>query len=182
MAGKKRSPGFVLTVIGGIFLAAALGVLLGLLGLMETEHEYGAGYLVLYSAIGGALVYAGRRRAAGAREKAASDGPLQDSSDVTAPSGDMRRLTDRALDAADGLGVDTSGARAALRDLSVEETSDHLSAGGGDEDNPLIVSKLVGKTINVRFWRLRGRPDFELDLDVETGEVTFAKADGERLV
>ena len=96
--------------------------------------------------------------------------------------GEMRLLTDHALDAADGLGVDTSGARSVLRDRDVDETRDHLSAGGGEDDDPLLVAKLAGKTLNVRFWRLRGRPEFEIDLNVETGEVTFAKADGERLV
>lgn len=97
-------------------------------------------------------------------------------------SSDMRRLTDHALDAADGLGVDTSGARAVLRDRDVDETDGHLSAGGGGDDDPLLVAKRAGSTINVRFWRLRGRPTFEIDLDVETGEVKYAKSDGEQLV
>ena len=182
MAGKKKRPGLALTVIGAIFLVAALGVALDMLGLTESEHDYGAVHLVLYAAIGGALVYAGRMRAARARTEPAPDEPSKVSPDVAEPTGDMRRLTDHALDAADGLGVDTSGARDLLREQLVDASSTNLSVGGGDDDNPLLVAKMVGSKVNVRYWRLRGKPTFEIDLNVETGEVAYAKAEGEQLV
>lgn len=182
MAAKKDRLGLALKVIGIIFIVAAVGAVLIMIGLLESEREYTAVDAALYAAVGAALVYVGKRRTAAPATKSVQDGPIATDASDARPGGDMRRLTDHALDAADGLGVDTSGARAVLRDRDADETRDHLSAGGGDDDDPLLVAKMAGKTLNVRFWRLRGRPEFELDLDVETGEVTFAKADGERLV
>ena len=181
MAAKRDRLGLALKVVGIVFIVAALGVVLNLLGAMETSREYTAVDLVIYSAVGAALLYVGLRRSSHDGSHVVVDGPIE-TEGPSAPSGDVRRLTDHALDAADGLGVDTSAARAVLRDRDADETRDHLSAGGGDDDDPLLVAKMAGKTLNVRFWRLRGRPTFEIDLDVETGEVTFAKADGERLV
>ena len=176
MANKRKRPGIALIVLGALFLLSAVSSSLTELGLMRGER-YGVGAIVAGAVIGAALLYLGLKRR---REGVAAATPEL----VTAANGtgDMRRLTDHALDAADGLGVDTSGARALLREQPVEATSDHLSVGGGEEDNPLLVAKLVGNTINVRYWRMRGAPDFEVDLDVETGEITYAKADGEQLV
>ena len=176
MANKRKRPGIALIVLGALFLLSAVSSSLTELGLMRGER-YGVGAIVAGAVIGAALLYLGLKRR---REGVAAATPEL----VTAANGtgDMPRLVGHALDAADGLGVDTSGARALLREQPVGATSDHLSVGGGDDENPLLVAKMVGKTINVRFWRLRGRPTFEIDLDLETGEVRYAKAEGEQLV
>lgn len=181
MAAKRDRLGLVLKVVGIIFIVAALGVVLNLLGAMESPREYTAIDLVIYAVIGVALLYVGQRRSSRCGSQTIVEGPIVNER-PSAPPSDMRRLTDHALDAADGLGVDTSGARSVLIDRDVDETRDHLSVGGGDDDEPLLVAKMAGKTLNVRFWRLRGKPSFEIDLDVETGEVKYAKEDGEQLV
>ena len=98
------------------------------------------------------------------------------------PRGDMSRAVDHALSVAEGRGIDVSGARAVLNERTGEEHDDRLSAGGGADDDPLLVARLVGKTLNVRYWRLRGKPEFEIDIDMESDTVLFAKADGERIV
>lgn len=175
---SKRHPGVVLIVLGALFLVGSLGNLLVTLGLIDGEN-YGLGTIVLGAAIGGVMLYAGLKRRAGAPTTAASVHSAEDSPRAL---GELGRLTDHALDAAEGLGVDVSSARKTLHTGDVDESATHLSVGGGEDENPLLVAKMVGSTVNVRFWRMRGAPDFEVDLNVETGEITYAKRDGERLV
>lgn len=174
----KRHTGVALIVLGALFVAAAASNALVSLGVIDGE-DYGLGTTLLGAVIGAAMLYVGIKRRADATTDGADVHSADDSSHAL---GELGRMVDHALDAAEGLGVDVSGAREALRSGDVDESATHLSVGGGDDENPLLVAKLVGKTLNVRFWRMRGAPDFEVDLDVETGEVTYAKADGERLV
>ena len=120
--------------------------------------------------------------ALGVLAKIAGAEGADDARDPEPVGGDMSRAVDHALSVAEGRGIGVSGARAVLNGGPVDESSDRLSAGGGADDDQLLVAKLVGKTLNVRYWRLRGKPEFEFDMDVETDTLVYAKADGERIV
>lgn len=99
---------------------------------------------------------------------------------------DLTRLADHALDAAEGLGIDVASARDMLRSPFAEASGDgdvrRLCAGGGDEDEPLCVAKLGEESINIRYWSRRGAPDFEIDMDLASGTVAYAMAQGKRIV
>lgn len=99
---------------------------------------------------------------------------------------DLTRLADHALDAAEGLGIDVASARDMLRSPFAEASGGgdvrRLCAGGGDEDEPLCVAKLGEESINIRYWSRRGAPDFEIDMDLASGTVAYAMAQGKRIV
>ena len=105
---------------------------------------------------------------------------------MAAQDGDLVRLSDHVLGAAEGLGIEVSSAHDLLCS-PFAETSDsgdeqRLCVGGGNEDEPLCVVKLDGEFINVRYWSLRGAPDFEIDYALPSGRGTYVKAHGERII
>ena len=113
-------------------------------------------------------------------------GDTSDAEPVAAQDGDLVRLSDHVLDAAEGLGIEVSSAHDLLCSPFAETSGDgderRLCTGGGNEDEPLCVVKLGGESINVRYWSDRGAPDFEIDFDLPSGRATYAKAHGERII
>lgn len=138
------------------------------------------GAAALYLIVGAACILLSLSRMGVLARIAGTDVPAE-SPDHAPSGGDMSRAVDHALSVAEGRGIDVSGARAVLNECPVDESSDRLSAGGGADDDPLLVARLVGKTLNVRYWRLRGKPELEFDMDVESDTLVYAKADGERI-
>ena len=178
----KRKPGCLsvcVLIFGIACVPAALQPLMD--GSLTVIQRIGAA--ALYLAIGAACILLSLSRMGMLARIAGTqpDGGGPESTAGAAAPGDMFRAVDHALSVAEGRGVDVSGARAVLNGRPVDESSDRLSAGGGADDDPLLVAKLVGKTLNVRYWRLRGKPEFEFDMDVESDTLVYAKADGERI-
>ena len=179
----KGKPGFLGACVLIFGIACVPTAAMALMdGSMAVIQRIGAA--ALYLAIGAACIMLSLSRM-GVLARIAGTQPDGGGPEPTAGSaapGDMFRAVDHALSVAEGRGIDVSGARAVMDERGVEESSDRLSAGGGADDDPLLVAKLVGKTLNVRYWRLRGKPEFELDMDVESDTLAYAKADGERIV
>ncbi len=85
-------------------------------------------------------------------------------------------IVHESLEAASAAGVDTSLAMSALEggrsDVSGTLERGRLSVGGGD-DSPLLVARIDGSSVNVRFWAKRGAPtwEYDYDRDAETASV-----------
>lgn len=178
----KRKPGCLgvcVLIFGIACVPSALQPLMD--GSLTVIQRIGAA--ALYLAVGAACILLSLSRMGVLARIAGThpDGGDSEPTDGSAAHGDMFRAVDHALSVAEGRGIDVSGARAVLNGSPVEESSDRLSAGGGADDDPLLVARLVGKMLNVRYWRLRGKPEFEFDMDVETDALAYAKADGERI-
>ena len=179
----KGKPGFLGVCVLIFGVACAPTAVMALMdGSLTVIQRIGAA--ALYLSVGAACILLSLSRMGVLARIAGThpDGGGPEPTDGSAAHGDMFRAVDHALSVAEGRGIDVSGARAVLNGRPVDESSDRLSAGGGVDDDPLLVAKLVGQTLNVRYWRLRGKPEFEFDMDVESDTLVYAKADGERIV
>lgn len=78
-------------------------------------------------------------------------------------------VVSESLEASSGSGIDTSLALSTLvggrPDVSGAPDRGRLSVGGGGNESPLLVAKLDGHSVNVRFWVKKGAPTWEYDYD-----------------
>lgn len=178
---SKKKSGTVMIVFGALCAITVVGQIFAAFGLLETEY-YGIGAIFIYCVLAVVLLYFGLKR----RQAYVSttDGPISTSapSVMVEGTGEARRLTCYALDAAERMGVDVTDARDVMEYAIGDDTDIRFSAGGVDDDSGLIVTNVKGPSVNVRYWRRRGAPTIEVDLDAETGEVKYLTSDGHRIV